>query len=80
MAHASLVLSVAGLLPVLPFVGSVAALACGYAARQRESLDGAARTGIVLGWVGLTVPLVALFVYTVVLGYPFPIHRYRRES
>jgi hypothetical protein len=30
-----------------------------------------------LGVTGIVAPLLFLFVYCVVLGYPFPIHRYR---
>lgn len=81
LATASLVLGVAGLLPVLPFLGSVAALVCGFAGRSRAGgARDRARAGIVLGWVGVAAPLVALLVYCVVLGYPFPIERYHPEG
>ena len=80
LAHAAVILSIAGLLPLLPLVGSVAGLACGYAARRDEGGEGSARLAIILGWLGLAIPLVALFVYCVVLGYPFPIRRYRPDS
>ncbi|UDY34264.1 hypothetical protein [Dermatobacter hominis] len=77
----SVALGVAGLLPVLPLLGSIAAIACGWVARSRTGLPSSERdralVGVVLGALGLAAPLVALFVYCVVLGYPFPIHRYR---
>lgn len=78
LGTASLVLGVAGLLPVLPFVGSVAALVCGFLAQTSGSTTERSRgsAGIALGWVGIAAPLVVLFVYCVVLGYPFPIERY----
>jgi hypothetical protein len=71
-------LGIAGLLPILPVLGSVAALVCGgLALSEAEPGERApARAGLVLGAVGLAAPLVFLFVYCVVLGYPFPIHRY----
>lgn len=69
----ALVLGVAGLLPLMPLVGSVAALVCGYAAPRGDSR---ARAGVLLGWLGVLAPVVVLTVYCVVLGYPFPIHRY----
>jgi hypothetical protein len=81
LATASLAFGIAGLLPVLPFLGSIAALVCGYAAGRDDDTSGdRARIGLLLGWLGLAAPVVALFVYCVVLGYPFPIHRYRPDS
>ena len=75
---ASVVLGLAGLLPVLPLVGSIAAVVCGWLARDAPAPDrDRGRIGIVLGVLGLLAPVIALFVYCVVLGYPFPIHRYR---
>jgi hypothetical protein len=70
---AALLLGIAGLLPVLPIVGSLAAIICGYAAGAQ---DQRARAGILLGWFGLVAVTAGLLVYCVVLGYPFPIHRY----
>jgi hypothetical protein len=69
----SLALGVAGLLPLLPIIGSVAAIICGAVAGRGVR----ARVGIALGAFGLVAPLTVLFVYCVVLGYPFPIHRFR---
>lgn len=78
LAPASLVLAVAGLLPLLPGVGSLAAVVCGVLAlRARPATSrGIAIAGLVLGVLELLAPLVFLFVYCVVLGYPMPIHRY----
>lgn len=76
----SIALGVAGLLPVLPLVGSLAAIVCGWLARSSSSEERTRGTvGIVLGVVGVMAPLAALFVYCVVLGYPFPIHRYQPD-
>ena len=77
LATASVALGVAGLLPILPFLGSVAALVCGYTHLGRaEHGHDPAWAGIALGWIGILAPVIALFVYCVVLGYPFPIHRH----
>ncbi len=66
-------LGVLGLVPIPGLAASVAALVCGYCAgRDNER----ARAGIILGWIGVAAPVVLLFVYCVVLGNPFPIHRY----
>lgn len=74
----SLVLGVAGLLPILPILGSAAAIVCGFLAQTSGEPTERSRgkAGIAFGWIGLAGPVVALFVYCVVLGYPFPIHRY----
>lgn len=75
---AAIVLGLAGLLPLLPLVGSIAAVVCGVLARDAPAPErDRGRVGIVLGVLGLMAPVIALFVYCVVLGYPFPIHRYR---
>lgn len=78
-AWASLLLGIAGLLPVLPFVGSVAAIVTGAMSAHAGSVRSrhTARAGLTLGILGVSAPLVFLFVYCVVLGYPFPIHRYQ---
>src|SRR5262245_53587755 len=76
MATASLVLGLAGLLPIPGLAGSIAALVCGYASLGTDDNRDRARAGIVLGWIGVAAPLVFLFVYCVLLGYPFPIERY----
>ncbi|HQR80237.1 MAG TPA: hypothetical protein PLT68_08465 [Actinomycetota bacterium] len=77
-AWASLVLGIAGLLPVLPLVGSLAAIITGalWANEGPRRSRQVARTGLALGVLGLVAPSVFLFVYCVVLGYPFPIHPY----
>lgn len=73
LGDVALALGVAGLLPILPVVGSVAALACGYAAGRG---DHRARAAVLIGWIGVLAPVAALVIYCGVLGYPFPIHRY----
>jgi hypothetical protein len=76
----SLVLGVAGLLPIPGLVGAIAAVVCGHvAAHDPRDNPTHARTGMILGWLGIVAPIVFLFVYCVVLGYPFPIHRYQPQ-
>ena len=66
MAVASLVLGIAGL-TVLPFISSVFAVIFGYMARReirqqplQTSGDGIAVAGIVLGWIGVGLMLLAI--------------------
>src|SRR5262245_54211859 len=70
----SLALGVAGLLPILPLVGSLAALVLGWMSPVGDSgtRSRRAQAGMALGLIGLAAPLVALLVYCLVLGYPFP--------
>jgi hypothetical protein len=67
LAIVSLVLSILGLVWLLPFVGSIGGLVTGYIARReiRQSPglylgEGTARAGIILGWIGLAVLFLAL--------------------
>jgi hypothetical protein len=83
-ANASIAFGAAGLLPVLPFIGSVVALVLGIVALQpRDAIDDGtrsrARIGVTLGVIGILAPVVVLIVYCGVLGYPFPIHRYNGD-
>ena len=73
LGDAAMVLGILGLLPIPGFAASVAALVCGY---STGSTDERARAGIILGWIGVAAPIVLLGVYCLVLGNPFPIHRY----
>jgi hypothetical protein len=74
----ALVLGVAGLLPIPGLVSAIGAVVCGHvAARDPDDNPTHARTRVILGWLGIAAPLVFLFVYCLVLGYPFPIHRYQ---
>ena len=70
-------LGVAGLLPIPGMPASIAAVICGGHALHDDRSDGQARLAVWLGVTGIVAPLLFLFVYCVVLGYPFPIHRYR---
>jgi uncharacterized BrkB/YihY/UPF0761 family membrane protein len=80
LGSASLVFGIAGLLPLAPPVlTSVVALVLGY--RSVPDSSGArtssARTGILLGWLGLALSATFVTVYFGILGYPLPrIHRY----
>jgi hypothetical protein len=71
MAVASLVVSILGLIQVLPLIGAIAGIAMGYMARAqiRDSGgavggEGLATGGIVVGWlaVALTVAGICIFV------------------
>lgn len=87
LARASLVLGIVGLTPLLlPPIGSLVAIVCGVSAPRISSAEGRmrrpteARVGILLGVVGLTLGVLAVFVYFIVLGYPLPrFHRYSGE-
>jgi hypothetical protein len=77
----ALVLGLVGLLPIPGLLGAVAAVVCGHvAAHDPRDNPTHARAGVILGWLGIAAPLVFLFVYCVVLGYPFPIHRFQPKQ
>ena len=66
-AVASLVLGILGVIQVLPFIGSIAGLILGYAAKNEISHsngtvtgDGLAQAGVILGWVGIGLTLIGL--------------------
>lgn len=72
-AVASLILSVLGLIGILPLVGSFIGLILGYSARKEINRSGGMVTGrglatwgIILGWIGLG--LIALTICLVVTG------------
>ena len=77
-ALASLILSILGLIGLLPFLGSVIGLILGYNARNEIDRSGGmvtgrgmAQWGIILGWVGLgLILLVFCLVVTGVLAIP----------
>ena len=70
---AALASGIAGL-SVLPFIGSVLGIVFGHMARGRlrenPSLEGAgfATAGIVLGWVGVGLGILAFLFFFVILG------------
>lgn len=78
LGQLALGLALAGLLPIPGPAASLAAIVCGLAARRARSPQSrsAAWAAVALGAFQIAGPLLALFVYCVVLGYPFPIHRY----
>ena len=66
LAVVSLVLSILGLLPILPLIGSIAGIVTGYIARSEINKqpnqyqgDGSAKTGIILGWIGIALAVLA---------------------
>jgi Domain of unknown function (DUF4190) len=83
LATASLVLGVAGFLPIPGLVASVSAVILGSLSGTRDAdgtrrRSGAAVTGIVLGCISIGLFVVICIVYFGVLGYPLPqIHRYQ---
>ncbi len=67
LAIVSLVLSILGMLPLLPVVGSIGGIVTGLIARKeiraRSDLyhgEGMAKAGIILGWIGLGLAVVAI--------------------
>jgi dihydroorotate dehydrogenase len=67
LAVISLVLSILGFMPVLPVIGFVAGIITGYIARKNiaanpafYSGDGLAKAGIVLGWIGVALLVLAV--------------------
>jgi uncharacterized membrane protein len=73
LAIASLVSSILGL-TLIPTIGSIIGLVLGYMARQqieesmgRQSGEGVAKAGIILGWIG--VGLAVLGVCLVILSF-----------
>lgn len=68
LAILSLVLSILGLFPpILPLLGSIAGLVTGAIARREIALhpewfkgDGIAHAGVILGWIGIGMCVLAL--------------------
>ncbi len=82
LAIASLILSILGLLPVLPLIGSIAAIITGSIARkeirsQPEAYSGEeiAKASVILGWVGVGLGVLALLLLCGGLLYFMPIQR-----
>lgn len=77
-AIASLILSILGLIGILPFLGSVIGLILGYNARNEIDRSsgavtgrGMAQWGIILGWVGLSLFVLGIcLVITGVVAIP----------
>lgn len=82
LGQLALALSIAGFLPIPGFVASIAGIVCGRVALRDATSDedrSHARLATILGVIGIVLPMLFLFVYCVVLGYPFPLHRYRPD-
>ncbi len=67
LAILSLILSILGMLPVLPLIGSIAGIVTGIIARKEirsrpdlHSGDGTAKAGIILGWIGIGLVVLAV--------------------
>ena len=74
LAVASLVLSILGVLPVLPLIGSIAGIITGKIARteilaHRDWYTGEAyaKAGVILGWIGVGLAVVAVISLTLFL-------------
>lgn len=66
-AIASLILSILGLIQVLPFIGSIGGLILGYAARNEIARgngavggEGLAQAGVILGWIGIGLAIIGI--------------------
>jgi hypothetical protein len=83
LAVASLILAVAGFLPIPGVLASVLAIVLGILSGDtgpdgRRRRSNAARAGIILASIAIGLFVAACIVYFGVLGYPLPrIHRYR---
>jgi hypothetical protein len=80
LAVVSLVLSILGLVGVLPLVGSIGGIVSGNIARKEilanpdlHSGEGMARAGVVLGWVGVGMALLLGCLILAALVFLFPV-------
>lgn len=80
LAIVSLVLSILGLVGVLPLVGSIGGIVSGNIARKEilanpdlHSGEGMARAGVVLGWVGVGLALLVCVLIVVGLLFFIPV-------
>jgi hypothetical protein len=86
LATASLVLGIAGFLPIPGLVASVLAVILGSLSGSRDAegtrrRSSAAVTGIALGCASIGLFLAICIIYFGILGYPLPeIHRYQPPS
>jgi len=76
LAIVSLVLSILGLIGILPLVGSIGGIISGRIAQQeiaqtphRYGGDGMARAGVILGWIGVALALLGACI--VILAFMF---------
>lgn len=67
LAIISLVLSITGMLPVLPIVGAIGGIITGFIARreirdhpEQYTGDGIAKAGIILGFLGIALAILAV--------------------
>jgi hypothetical protein len=77
MAIVSLVAGILGL-SAFPFIGSIIAIFTGMSARgetranpPRASGDGLATAGIIMGWVGVVLGVVAVLCFVCSFAFPF---------
>jgi hypothetical protein len=67
LAILSLVLGILGMTPILPLIGSISAVVTGMVARREilakpneYSGESMARAGLILGWIGVGIALLAV--------------------
>jgi hypothetical protein len=83
LAIVSLILSILGLVGVLPLIGSIGGIISGRIA-QREILEkpemhggeGLARAGIVLGWVGVAIGLLLVCLAVLAILFFIPVRAF----
>ena len=82
LAIVSLVLSILGLIGILPLVGSIGGIVSGKIAQQEIAQnphlhggDGMARAGVILGWIGVALAIVGacIVILAFALFIPFGI-------
>ncbi len=80
LAIVSLVLSILGLVGVLPLVGSIGGIVSGNIARKEilanpdlHSGEGMARAGVVLGWVGVGLAILLCCLIVAALLFFMPV-------
>lgn len=78
LAIASLVLSLLGLVGVLPVLGTILGLLFGYSAHKKiaesrgaQSGEGLAKTGIIIGWITVGLWILGFCMITIFLGFAF---------
>ncbi|MFU8771600.1 MAG: DUF4190 domain-containing protein [Anaerolineales bacterium] len=80
LAIVSLILSLLGFTPILPLIGSIGGIITGLIARkeiranpEKHTGDGLALSGIILGWVGIALALLAVIAVIAVILFLAPL-------
>jgi hypothetical protein len=74
LAIVSLILSLLGLTPILPLIGSIGGIITGVIARreiranpEKYSGDGVALAGVILGWIGIALVILGVIAAILLL-------------